>query len=288
MATELVSVSGRQAHVVKRNVHQGANSFSAVQVKFLDTGEICWRASTQVTPVGVEDIEFTLPLAEQEELDECEAVIARGLKTFVEVGNALLNIRDKKLYRAAYDTFEAYCQHRWDFSKSRANQLIAASETVANLTTIVVKNDTPEPVALPENEAQARPLTPLDPEDQRVIWQLVTESAPDGKVTAAHVKSVVSLLTQVGYTRAIDGGDGIDIPIEQATPDHFKAVLTEDAAERMARQQQYIAAKQKPRTKLFDQRGSLERVVHDLDWARFERLTDGRIVRLLLYVEEAE
>ena len=63
MATELVSVSGRQAHVIKRNIHQGENSFSAVQVKFLDTGEICWRASTQVTPISVEDIEFTLPLA---------------------------------------------------------------------------------------------------------------------------------------------------------------------------------------------------------------------------------
>ena len=281
MATELVSVSGRQAHVVKRNIHQGENSFSAVQVKFLDTGEICWRASTQVTPISVEDIEFTLPLAEQEELDECEAVIARGLKTFVEVGNALLNIRDKKLYRAAYDTFEAYCQHRWDLRERRAYQLMDAA-TVVNTLKV-------EPlVQLPENERQTRPLTHLDPDDQRVIWQLVTESAPDGKVTAAHVKSVVSLLTQVGYTRAIDGGDGIDIPIEQATPDHFKAVLTEDAAERMARQQAYIAAKQTPRTKLFDERGSLERVIHNLDWARFERLTDGRIVRLLLYVEEAE
>jgi hypothetical protein len=42
-------------------------------------------------------------------------------------------------------------------TKSRANQLIDASEVMQNLTTIVVK---------PANEAQARPLAQLEPEEQ--------------------------------------------------------------------------------------------------------------------------
>ena len=279
---EVVSVSGRRAQILKHNSYPGERSFGSVQVMFEDTGEIKNLPDTLVRPISqdveAEAVEITLPLQDQERLDTNEEVIARGLSTFIEVGNALLDIRDNRLYRARFSTFEDYCRERWEFSRQRANQLIGAAEVVGNLTTIVVNP--------PANEAQARELTTLTPDEQRLVWQMVTESAPDGKVTAAHVKSVVSLLTQVGYTGAIDGIDGIDIPIEQATPDHFKAAVTEETYERMARQQVYIADKQKPRTKLFDERGSLETVVTALDWARWEYDTAGRIVRLVLYVEE--
>lgn len=284
MATELVSVAGRQARVVQRNVYTGVNNVNAVQVTFEDTGEIRWVAAALLTPV--EDVDISLPSAEQEELDEYEAVIGRGLKTFVEVGNALLNIRDKKLYRAVYATFEDYCQQRWDFSSRRAYQLMDAAQVVINIEGD--ENVKKFSRFAPTVESHTAPLIPLEPEEQRIIWQLVTETAPEGKVTAAHVKSVVNMLTQVGYTGAIDGGEGIDIPIEQATPAHIKAVVTEDTAERMARQQAYIADKQTPREKLFDAKGSLERVVSEFDWMQFERQTAGRIVRLVLYVEECE
>ena len=42
-------------------------------------------------------------------LAELELVIERGLKTFVEVGAALLGIRDGRLYRETHATFEDYC-----------------------------------------------------------------------------------------------------------------------------------------------------------------------------------
>ena len=47
-----------------------------------------------------------LSKSENTALAECEAVIERGLATFVEVGRALLHIRDERLYRAAHRTFE--------------------------------------------------------------------------------------------------------------------------------------------------------------------------------------
>jgi len=56
---------------------------------------------------------------EQLELDEtgqllaCEQVIERGLQTFYAVGDALAHIRESRLYRAKYATFEEYCQDRW-------------------------------------------------------------------------------------------------------------------------------------------------------------------------------
>lgn len=42
-------------------------------------------------------------------------------------------------------------------------------------------------------ESQLRPLTKLrgNPEQQRTAWQKAVETAPDGKVTAAHVSKVV-------------------------------------------------------------------------------------------------
>ena len=54
--------------------------------------------------------------------------------------------------------------------RNYANKMIAASEVVQNLGTIV-------PI-LPATESQARPLTQLEPEEQAVAWQRVVESAP--------------------------------------------------------------------------------------------------------------
>ncbi len=140
--------------------------------------------TSQATAIEV-GTETELSLDEQDELRRCELIIERGLKTFFEVGAALARVRDLRLYRTTHATFEAYCHARWDFSKTYANNLIAATSVRENLTTIVVKQ-------LPANEAQARPLTRLhDPEQQREVWQQVLATAPEGRVTAAHVEAVV-------------------------------------------------------------------------------------------------
>jgi hypothetical protein len=71
--------------------------------------------------------------AEAEELRACEAVIERGLKTFIEVGNALLTIRDKRLYRAEFRSFEEYVANKWDMTRQRAYQLITATKIVEEI-----------------------------------------------------------------------------------------------------------------------------------------------------------
>ncbi len=67
-------------------------------------------------------------------LTNLEEVIERGLHTFVEVGEALREIRDRRLYRQTHSTFKAYCDERWGFSDSRGRQLIAAAKTVTDVT----------------------------------------------------------------------------------------------------------------------------------------------------------
>lgn len=169
---------------------------------------------------------------ERVELADCESVIERGLETFVEVGQALLRIRDNRLYRES-GTFEEYCQERWQMERRHAYRLMDAASVVEN-----VSNWTQ---TAPANEAQARPLTELEPEAQRLAWEIVKETAPEGKVTAAHVKSVVTVLKEVLITGAIDDGEGMSISIQEATSTHVKAAVTEETYERMRRHEAHIA-----------------------------------------------
>jgi hypothetical protein len=121
-----------------------------------------------------------LSRSETRELAECEAVIQRGLATFIEVGSALLKIRDDRLYRATYGTFEKYCQERWQMSKTHANRMIESTGVCENLTPIGVK---------PKSESVTRPLAPRPPDQHRDAWKKATEEY--GQPTAAQVKATV-------------------------------------------------------------------------------------------------
>lgn len=138
-----------------------------------------------------------LTTVQSAQLAELEAVIERGLQTFVDVGTALLTIRDNRLYRETHGTFEDYCRERWGMVASRARQLIAAAETVENLQTVTN-------VTLPVNEGQARPLMRLQPDQQREAWAKAVETAPNGKVTAAHVQAVVDEYKAQAEERSAD------------------------------------------------------------------------------------
>lgn len=120
---------------------------------------------------------------------QLEATIEHGMQTFVEVGLALMEIRDGRLYRAEFGTFEEYCQERWGWERRHAYRLIDAAAAVEN-----VSNWTQNQV--PANEAQARPLTSLPPAQQREAWERVLETAPNGKITAAIVTQAAQAIRQ--------------------------------------------------------------------------------------------
>lgn len=133
-----------------------------------------------------------LTTAEHAELLAYEAVIRRGMETFLDVGRALMAIRDDRLYRATHATFDDYCRERWNISRKYAYRTINAA--------MVIENLSPMGDILPTNERQARPLTALEPEQQREAWQKAVESAPDGKPTAAQVaKATVEFAKPVVY-----------------------------------------------------------------------------------------
>lgn len=111
-----------------------------------------------------------------------EKNIAEGQKSFVSVGKSLKQIRDGLLYRETHETFEAYCEGRWDLERGHAYRLIRCAEVYQRCGQLA---------APPKNEAQCRALAALPEDEQAEAWREAIESAPNGKVTAAHVASVV-------------------------------------------------------------------------------------------------
>lgn len=113
---------------------------------------------------------MTASLSVQEEMTNAELmaaeeVIERGKQTFVEVGEALMSIRDRAGYRVAgYPTFEAYCKQRWGWSRAHGYNVIAAAETARNVLPVIHSGAAP-------TLAQALALAPLPPAEQRAVVQ---------------------------------------------------------------------------------------------------------------------
>lgn len=152
--------------------------------------------------------------SEQRDLTKHEKVIERGVKTFVEVGKALLAVRsdERKLYRE-FGTFEDYCQERWGFSKSRAYQLIDASKTQENVHNCGQN--------APTNEAQARELARLPDEQQAGCWKDYAEEceADDVRPTAAGLREKVDLWKADNEPPDLDPEpDTIDVDPEPVEP----------------------------------------------------------------------
>lgn len=125
--------------------------------------------------------DMQLTTTEQAQLERCEAVIHGGLQTFIEVGNALCEIRDSQLYKQ-HGTFEEYCQEKWNLSRKRAYDMIGAADVAGNLSPM---GD------IPTTERQVRPLTKLkEPEQQREAWSEAVETS-GGKPTAKDVEAAV-------------------------------------------------------------------------------------------------
>jgi hypothetical protein len=125
-----------------------------------------------------------LSIVETTRYKECENIIERGFITFNDVGNALTEIRDNKYYRLEYTTFEEYIENRWNMKQSRAYQFMDSAKVMSNLKSSTM-------VELPTNERQIRPLTKLEPEEQREIWQQVIVRADEKPITAALVTEVI-------------------------------------------------------------------------------------------------
>ena len=131
------------------------------------------------------------------DFDRLDTVIRRGLATFIEVGNALAEIRLRELWRAGgHASWAQYCVSAGGLTKQHANRLILSADIAGS---IIAGEPEVEPIGstarvVPESESQIRPLSRVpSPETRRKIWNLaVTRSG--GKPTAAGVSAAVEEL----------------------------------------------------------------------------------------------
>jgi hypothetical protein len=163
-----------------------------------------------------------IALIDKFDLDNLERAVRQGLEVFYRVGEALAEIRDRKLYKQhGFTDFRDYLREYWNMGKSKAYRLIDSAEVMTNLKSVpncgqnlVESKSVPNwgqnytdisrgrgdlaPRVLPKSESITRELAKLPPEQQAEAWQKAVESAPDHNPTAAHTKAVVAEIVDTG------------------------------------------------------------------------------------------
>lgn len=200
-----------------------------------------------------------LNIDESHELERCEVVIKQGLNTFIEVGEALFLIRDKRLYRREFKTFEDYCQQKWSMPRQHVNRMISGYKIVNHL----------EPMGsiLPESERQVRPLVGLEKDVQIAVWNgVVHESIIDNKkITAKMVEHKAEEYKEIN--QIISGIEKYPM-FAISTPEELLKKAKEVARERAEVKRQII-----------DQKGSTE-VIPIEDLELINRMKQGETVVL--------
>lgn len=116
-------------------------------------------------------------------ISELESVIERGIPAFLEVGAALQEISEQRLYREqGFKTFKEYCEKRWGWKRNNAYYYIQAAEVAEN---VHLSGQIP-------SLTQARELAILPPDQQRHVADRVdfsTTTVRELKEKIQHVKN---------------------------------------------------------------------------------------------------
>jgi protein gp37 len=158
-------------------------------------------------------------------LEHSEQKIERATRNaFYEVGTELRHIRDQRLYRERYGTFEDYCQERWEWTAQHVGRLIMSADVVDQI----------EPIGsiLPDRESHVRPLLLLDEPDQRAeAWKAALAAAEkdNDRVKARHVEAAVrAMLTTREFITLAEW--------DEMKPKARRDVLSADGAKKFNRQ----------------------------------------------------
>ena len=134
-------------------------------------------------------ITHKLTTAERADHKRDEAIIRKGIKSFLETGSALMRIKARKSYLETHETFGEYCQEVWGFGNKEASRQMISAAVVNHLDEELKKQQLDLP--LPRSESVARELHRA-PEVERVaVWKQAVAESSKGKVTAANVSKFV-------------------------------------------------------------------------------------------------
>jgi hypothetical protein len=169
---------------------------------------------------------------EQQALANYEQTIEQGLATFMQVGLALQAIRDGRLYRAEYATWEEYLQKRWPrLSRYRAHQQIAAALAARDVQDTIG--------AVVQVEAHANALRKYDPAWRGAVYDVAQRYAQraDVQLTTSIIHAAGDALQTV-MQGVLPDADGEMQPLQVLMQAH----ITDEVYERMQRQIMHIRA----------------------------------------------
>jgi hypothetical protein len=130
-------------------------------------------------------------LSEEEQSDRLH-LERRVERAFFEAGKALMELRDRRLYRSTHKTFEDYCRDRFGHSRRQSYLLMDAAVVFDNL---LEKCDQFDHI-FPTAEGQVRPMTKLEPHEQHEVWQQAVQEAGGKVPTGRIVKDVVQRIME--------------------------------------------------------------------------------------------
>jgi hypothetical protein len=128
-----------------------------------------------------ESVLSPIALDESKRLIALEKIIAAGQQTFIEVGIALAEIRDSRLYRCDFKTFEEYCIHKWGWTKQHCYRLIECAPIAKSNPQVTSINQARELAKIPKEKRET------------VIKTAITKAKTAGrKLTAKDIKVAAS------------------------------------------------------------------------------------------------
>ena len=139
---------------------------------------------------------YVLLPREEQLRDKLEQQVRTG---FVLRGEALEKIRQLKLYRDNYDSFEDYCDTTFGFTKLYIERCITAAKTYHQISEYLKTNGLDKPY--PTKQRQLRPIfqAGLSPPETGEVWVLAVTLAMGKVPPASIVKEAVKAYLQEQY-----------------------------------------------------------------------------------------
>ncbi|MBD2438826.1 hypothetical protein [Nostoc sp. FACHB-110] len=146
--------------------------------------------------VIVEVAAVEVPELTQEEQHLRTALEQKVETAFYEAGKALIELRDRRLYRSTHKTFEEYCKDRFGYSRDAAYLKMSATSVYENLQKHLPTNG--RQIPLPSSERQLRSVAKaeLEPAQQATAWQQAVIEAGNKIPSGRIVQSVVDRIRE--------------------------------------------------------------------------------------------
>lgn len=171
---------------------------------------------------------------ESDDLQRLEEIIRAGFVAYMRSGMALQEIKERELFKPAYETFGDYLSGVWGISQSYARRLAVAYQCISNIVVPIGHVVNP-----PAKERIVRELVGLEPELAGLTLLAAQISLPAGKsLTYSHVAATRNALEEISARGAVEiEGQHYAVAdlLTAARPE-----LLQSAIESAKRQQQHI------------------------------------------------